>query len=208
MTRKRGLAGHVVWAVSPQRARVHLRRAIGGLLAVACVATAGCGSGGDSAGAKAPPPGAPSNPLVAESGEASATPTPGFDSLLQRQQAEPHERDATNVCTLVTKSQAEAISRTPLRDPFLAPQGPTCIYRYSDGGAFATLAIQPERIAAVRRQMQEVRRVPVSGRHGYCGVHGRPMLYLPVGRGLLLSIAAECDDAVRLARIAVPRIRR
>ena len=193
-------------------ARVSLRHVGGVLLAAACLAVTACGSGDDGAGAGATakgPPGSPSNPLAAQP-EESSTPSgkPGFDALLEQQREAPRGKDPANVCALVTKAQAERISAAPLRDPFLAPQGPTCIYRFRDGASFATVAVEPVRIAALRRQMQDARPVGVSRRDGYCGTHGRPVLYLPLARSRVLSIAADCDDAVRLARLAIPQLDR
>jgi hypothetical protein len=48
--------------------------------------------------------------------------------------------------------------------------------------------------------------VSVADRQAYCGVHGAPMLYLPLAQGRVLSVSAQCDVAKRFASTAVPRL--
>lgn len=178
------------------------------LAAVSAGAVSACGSGD----AAKPPPGSPENPLVAEApsaagaGSESAT-SPGrvgFKELVDDQREQPAGRDDDNPCGLVTKAQARTILGVPLLDPVVAPQGPTCIYRDRSGQSFTTIAIQSLSFKSLRPRIRRLERVAVSGRTAYCGTYGRPMLYLPLSRGRVLSIAAQCETATRLARRAAP----
>ena len=185
-----------------------------GLLLVSALSVplAGCGSEGSPS---KPAPGTPENPLVAKpstsvvtTGESGAEPSkPGYAKLVERQRQVPVRRDRDNPCTLVTKRQAQTILGAKLLDPVVAPQGPTCIYRDRASETFATIAIQSTSFSAVRRQLRRVQRVDVSDRTAYCGVHGRPMLYLPLSGGRVLSVASQCDTAARLARRAAAHLR-
>ena len=109
-------------------------------------------------------------------------------------------------CSLVTKAQARAILGRPVVEPLQAPQGPTCIYRSTRGKQFVTLAVQEASLAQLRKQLSASRSVRVAGTTGYCGRSGRPMLYLPVSSGHVLSVAAACDIATRFAAKAAPHL--
>jgi hypothetical protein len=109
-------------------------------------------------------------------------------------------------CSLVTKSQAQTILGTPIVEPLQAPQGPTCIYRSRSGGRFVTLAVQTASFARLEKQLRSARSVRVAGSTGSCGRYGRPMLYVPLARGRVLSVAAPCDVAARFAARAVARL--
>jgi hypothetical protein len=187
-------------------------RPLGLLLAAALVmGVAACGS--DENPSKAAP-GSPENPLVAKQPRSSGItsesgakpPAPGYTRLLEQQRKVPVERDRNNPCALVTKAQAEAILGAKLVDPVVRPQGPTCIYRDSSSQRFAAISVQTQSFAALRRQLRRAERVDVSGRTAYCGMHGRPMLYMPLSGGRVLSVAAQCDAAARFARRAGARL--
>ena len=183
-----------------------------GLAVVLVMGLVACGS--DENPSKAAP-GSPENPLVAKQPRSNGTtsesgakpPAPGYAGLLERQRKEPVERDGNNPCALVTKAQAEAILGAKLVDPVVLPQGPTCIYRNRSSQRFAAISVQAQSFAALRRQLRRAERVDVAGRTAYCGMHGRPMLYLKLSRGRVLSVAAQCDTAARLARRAGARLR-
>ena len=186
-------------------------RSLGIVLAALVVGVTGCGSEGS---ASKPAPGSPENPLVAKpskaegtTGEPSAKPAePGYARLLERQRKEPVRSDRQNPCSLVTKAQAQAILGGKLLDPVVLPQGPTCIYRNRSRQEFATISVQAQSFGALRRRLRHAERVDVSDRAAYCGIHGRPMLYVPLSGGRVLSIAAQCDTAARLARRAATRL--
>ena len=193
------------------RARIVSPTGLAGLvLVVACLA--GCGGSGDKP-AKAPP-GSPENPVAAQppsAGETSSEATgkatePNFKSLVDRQSKAPAQRDRDNPCAFVTKAQAQTILGARLLDPLVAPQGPTCIYRNRSGQSFATVAIQSVSFKALRRQVRRVERVAISDRTAYCGMHGQPMLYLPLSGDRVLSVAAPCETAASFARRAAPRL--
>lgn len=141
---------------------------------------------------------------VASSGGASAT-APGYDELVADQTRTPKSRFTP--CNLVTRSQAEAIIGGRIRPPIEAPQGPTCIYRSTSGDRFTTLEVQRLDFDTVRRRLRGRQRVVVSGRTAYCGTIGRPMLYVPVSGGRVLSVSGPCGIARRFAAKAAPRLR-
>lgn len=197
------------------------RRLAGVVLAAGYVAVlAGCGSGEEAAKA---PPGSPDNPLInnpdnarvsgrsAKDESASKPSAPGFNAILEQQRkarasSQTSTDEQTNPCTFVTRAQAEAILGARLLDPFVAPQGPTCVYRNRSGSAFATVAVESMDGQDVRRSLGRTERVRIAGRLAYCGVRGRPMLYLPLPNRRVLSVAAPCDTAVRFARRAARRL--
>jgi hypothetical protein len=174
---------------------------------IVALVAAGCGS--DEGRPKAPP-GTPQNPVAAVTpdpqgltGEGGGNPaTPGYQKLLANQREVPKQSKQNNPCALVTRQQAQAILGGRLMDPVSLPQGPTCVYRNRSSARYATISVQARDFALLRRQLKRARRVDVADRPAFCGVHGRPMLYLSLGGGKVLSIAAQCDPAVRLARRA------
>jgi hypothetical protein len=189
-------------------------------LGLALLATAGAGltacGGGDS---RSGPPGSPSNPLRAKttesaaprSNEAAATPggagsRPGYDELLASQKR--HPRSRFTPCNLVTARQARAILGAPLREPTEAPQGPTCVYRTRAGASFVTVTVQFVAFGGLKRRLHLLQRVDVSRRAAYCGTYGQPLLYVPLSRGRVLTIAAQCSIARRFALLAVRQLPR
>jgi hypothetical protein len=178
------------------------------LLAVVAASIAACGGGSRSASGA---PGTPGNPLQARTpaGVTDEAPgsgaEPGYQKLVEDQSRRPVRRFSP--CNLVTEPEARAIVGAPIEEPLEAPQGPTCIYRTRAGDGFITLAVQSQDIAQLKRSIRRLRRVDVSDRTAYCGIYGQPMLYLPLSRGRVLSVAARCQVARRFAVKAVPRLR-
>lgn len=113
---------------------------------------------------------------------------------------------ASRPCSLVTRTQAKAIVGAPVREPIQAPQGPTCIYQATTGKAYVTLAVQTVDFAQLRRQIRDERAVSIAYRTAYCGTYGKPMLFLPVTGGRVLSITAPCSMAQRFAAKAAPHL--
>ena len=179
------------------------------VLAIAAApAVVACGGEeGSKAGA---PKGSPQNPVVAQHpeenvrNESAPSSKPGYQKLVERQSRRP-QRHFTP-CNLVTKSQARAIVGTPMEQTE-ASQGPTCIYRSRDGKSFVTLAVQDVGFATIRRQMRQRRQVEIADRPAICGNYGQPMLYVPLSRGRVLSVAGRCDVATRFAAKALPQLR-
>lgn len=182
------------------------------LLALAAIALSACGGGAGAASA----PGTQANPMVgnikaedqakSRVNEAAAAPTaaPGYQGLLEKQTTKP--RDGFTPCNLVTPGQAQAILGGPIRAPLEAPQGPTCIYRTRSGTGYATISVQSLDLAALRKNLRDVRPVSVAGRRAYCGELGQPMLYAGLGDGRVLAVAARCRVARQFASRAVPRL--
>ncbi len=183
------------------------RSGLAALVVVLAAALAACG-GDESAKSL---PGSPENPLVSSATPDGTDPDapgqtarPGYRDLVENQSSKPERRESP--CALVTKGQAERIVGGSLLDPLEAPQGPTCIYRDREGTTFISVAIQRGEFGALRDDIDRLRRVSVADRQAYCGVHGAPMLYLPLAQGRVLSVSAQCDVAKRFASTAVPRL--
>jgi hypothetical protein len=180
------------------------------LLAALAAALGGCGGGGEERAAEAPL-GSPERPIESAAQHDGTDPDapggaeePGFRALVDNQTAKPERR--TSPCALVTKRQAERIVGGDLADPFEAPQGPTCIYQDRAGGTFVAVAVQPHGFAEIRDEVKDLRPIEVGDRRAYCGVHGAPILYLPIDRGRALSVSAQCDVAQRFASHALPQL--
>jgi hypothetical protein len=109
-------------------------------------------------------------------------------------------------CSLVTKTQAAAIVGGSILEPLEAPQGPTCIYQTKSGKPYVTLAVQTVDFAKLRKQIRDERAVAIASRTAYCGTYGKPMLFLPVSGGRVLSITAPCSMAQRFAAKAAAHL--
>lgn len=134
-----------------------------------------------------------------------ATVAPGYSDLVRGQ---PRGRRAarSTPCGLVTRSEAATILGAPILQPREAPQGPTCIYRTRSGEKFLTLAVQSAKMEQVKRRLRGATRVDIGGRATYCGVLGRPVLYVAVQRQRVLTIGAPCRAARRFAAQALSRL--
>ena len=187
-------------------------RTASALLATATATAVLAGCGGDT---PASPPGSPENPMVAskqesgsatarEPGKAGGTTKPGFEKLIQRQSSKPGS--TFSPCSLVTRAQARAILGKPLRLPFQAPQGPTCIYRAAKGEGMVTVAVQTVDFDRLAKQLQQPTKITLDGRKGTCGQYGQPTLYVQLSHGRVLTIAAPCDVAKQFAARAVKRL--
>jgi hypothetical protein len=122
----------------------------------------------------------------------------------RKQQALP--ASASRPCSLVSKTQARAIVGAPIREPLQAPQGPTCIFQTKAGKPYVTVAVQTLNFAKLRKQIRHAHTVSVADRTAYCGTYGKPMLYLPLAGGRVLSIAGPCGMAARFAAKAAPHL--
>jgi hypothetical protein len=184
------------------------------VLAGAGATLTACGGGSKPAAA----PGSPDRPLVAQTQAAPATAgnrsneaaapgsqaKPGYEALVRRQSS--HPRSRFTPCNLVTAAQARAIVGAPMLAPLEAAQGPTCVYRTKDGKSFVTLAVQSFDFNKLKPHVRLRQRVEVSKRTAYCGTYGQPMLYVPLSRGRVLTVAAHCAVAERFAAHAVRQL--
>lgn len=191
-------------------------RTLVSLIAITGAALLG-GCGGDST--PSPAPGSPEKPLAAQPREAPSstgrsneslasarrsTQQQGYDALVKRQSRKPRRRFTP--CNLVTESQARAIVGAPIEQPLEAPQGPTCIYRSRKGESFVSLAVQSLNFDKLKPRIRQRQRFEISDRTAYCGQYGQPMLYVPIARGRVLSVAAPCSLAREFAAKALPRL--
>ncbi|HEY4093913.1 MAG TPA: hypothetical protein VGM33_00285 [Baekduia sp.] len=148
----------------------------------------------------APKPSAAGEPTAATSGTAA----PDYESLLKQKSAP--KGTSFSPCNLVSRKRAEVILGGAIQAPLEAPQGPTCIYRSTNGKSFVTVAVQQLRYAKVAKQVTKPVRLGVEGHAAYCGTLGREMLYLPLSGTRLLTIAAPCSVAKAFAATAVQKL--
>jgi hypothetical protein len=181
------------------------------LLAIAAALALLAGCGGDPPPS---PPGSTDNPLVArtptpgepqarEPGTTRTTTRPGFERLVESQSRRPARRFTP---CLVTRAQARAIVGEPVKLPFEAPQGPTCVYRTEKGHGLVTVAVQDVGFRKVSANVQQPRKFEIARRTGICGQYGQPTLYVPVSGGRVLTVAAPCTIAKKFAAHAVRRL--
>lgn len=111
-------------------------------------------------------------------------------------------------CTLVSSKQVATITGLPVSKQILAPLGPTCIFKLGKGSRQITITVGTARFAALVAQIprRTRHRVKVAGHLGYCGVLGRPVLYVSLPHSRVLMITAACGPAQKLATIAVHRL--
>jgi hypothetical protein len=112
-------------------------------------------------------------------------------------------------CTLVSRSDAQAILGKPVDEPVTAPQGPTCIYKQPAGEPrVLTLAVESLDFSTVKPQSRLRDRMSVTvDRHAaYCGVTGTPTMIVPLTAGRFLDIAAPCPIAAAFASRALSHL--
>jgi hypothetical protein len=112
---------------------------------------------------------------------------------------------ALNPCTLVSLSQAQALTGGAVTSRIVAPLGPTCIFHQSRSRTNITLALVTES-AAVARHLSRRSTLRVGGRQAYCGTLGSTVLLLPLSRNQLLNVTAPCAVAQRFAALALSRL--
>jgi hypothetical protein len=110
-----------------------------------------------------------------------------------------------NPCTLVSRSQAQAILGKQVGPPVEAPQGPTCIYKLRGTRNSITLAVESANFSKVTPQSQLRGRMSVTIRKhlAYCGTLGGPALILPLSGGRSLVVTAPCQLAAGFAATAL-----
>jgi hypothetical protein len=113
---------------------------------------------------------------------------------------------AFNPCSLVSVSEAHAITGIAIAGRTEAPLGPTCVYKLSGSKASITLAVESLNLSQVAHQLTRAQTVIVGSRRAYCGRLGTPMLFAPVIRGRVLNVTAPCAIAQRFATLALGRL--
>jgi hypothetical protein len=109
-------------------------------------------------------------------------------------------------CTLVTRSEAQAILGQPIAGLQKAVQGPTCIYRQRHTKRLITVALQHVRLTPAQQRGKQVVRVNVAGHKGYCLKQGTLMMLVPLRDGQVLNVSAACPIAARFATKALARL--
>lgn len=112
-----------------------------------------------------------------------------------------------NPCTLVSVSEAKAITGGPIASQVEAPLGPTCIYKRGDSQSDITLAVESTNFTRATHGLRKPTRVLVKGRSAYCGKLGPEMLFVPLPDGTVLNVIAPCATAQRFAALALSRLR-
>lgn len=111
-----------------------------------------------------------------------------------------------NPCTLVSLSEAQAITHGHVKGRIEAPLGPTCIYRTSSSGADITMAVQSMSFPQVSGQLARRQQLTVAGRRAYCGRLGAEMLVVALPHRQLLNVSAPCGVAQQFATLALKRL--
>jgi hypothetical protein len=112
-----------------------------------------------------------------------------------------------NPCTLVTLSEARAVTGGTILGRAVAPLGPTCVYKHSGAPQEITLAIEPFRFAQATQQLASRHGVVVNGRKAYCGGAGAQILLVELPGNRTLNVGAPCGVAQRFAAAAISRLR-
>jgi hypothetical protein len=120
---------------------------------------------------------------------------------------------AANPCSLVSLSEAQAITRGAVVSSAEAPLGPTCVYRVRAGKAVkgsvrqdVTVAVEWKTSSPLSGHAAASGRMRLSGRQqGYCRI-GSDVLLVPITGGRVLSIGAPCVIAARFAADALRRL--
>jgi hypothetical protein len=110
-------------------------------------------------------------------------------------------------CTLVSRTQAQAILGKPIDTPVDAPLGPTCIYRPVGAKSVVTVTVEAIDFTAIEPHIHNRTRSTVAGQTSYCGVYGQSTTFVPLADGRVLSVAASCAVGSRFAARAVPRLK-
>jgi hypothetical protein len=149
---------------------------------------------------KPPSDAAVTSPQPARPHRARPTPSTSNDGV------SPTAPKRLNPCTLVSTSEAQAITGETITGRAEAPLGPTCIYKVRGAASEITLAVESGGLSQARHHMTEPSRVAVRGRQGYCGKLGTETLLVPLGSGRLLNVTAPCSVAQRFAALALGRL--
>jgi hypothetical protein len=110
-----------------------------------------------------------------------------------------------NPCTLVSMSEAEAITGGSVRSRVEAPLGPTCVYKLNTR-RYITMTIETVNASRTTRQLRKPRSLTIAGHRAYCAKLGAEMLFVPLSNDQLLNITAPCQVAQRLAAKALDRL--
>lgn len=159
----------------------------------------------DAAAVAAPRSGADSSRRSADGGDRvgpqsvhQALPTPASSS----DDKNTANASPLNPCTLVSLTQAQAITDGAVSSRVEAPLGPTCIYK-GNGTKEITLAVEVAQLSKVTRHMTKRTKVSIGTRQAYCGKLGTPMLFVPLSAYQVLNVTAPCGIARRFAGLAL-----
>ena len=111
-----------------------------------------------------------------------------------------------NPCSLVSLSEARAITRGSINARIEAPLGPTCIYREARAKNNVTLVVETLSASQVARQMHNPAKLKVAGHAAYCGRLGMQMLFVQLPDGRSLNVTAPCPVAKQFAAAALKRL--
>jgi hypothetical protein len=113
-----------------------------------------------------------------------------------------------NPCTFVTRAQAGTILHVQVLREIEAPQGPTCVLELQGKRQSVTFAVEPIRVSRdIAHMKKQPARLNVGGHTAYCGTLGGPLLFVELGTGRVLEVAAPCAPAQALAAAALPHIK-
>jgi hypothetical protein len=118
----------------------------------------------------------------------------------------PSPAPALDPCTLVRRSELQAVTHAAVASASVAPLGPTCIYQLSGSRAEITVAVQSGRLSTVAGSLSRSKHVTVARHHAVCATLGTPRLVVSLSAGRILQVTAPCSVALPVARAALTRL--
>jgi hypothetical protein len=106
-------------------------------------------------------------------------------------------------CTLVSRSQTQAVAGANVAAGIEAPLGPTCIYHVSGLPSPITLTLESLSFGQASHQLHQAHSLRIGARQAYCGTLGRQALLASIRPGQVLDVSAPCAIAQRIAAIAL-----
>lgn len=203
-------------AVLARLGNANASRLTGALLAASALSLSACG-GSSSNGVVHPPVqaarGVPPIPRFVGAGSVHQTrsgPVRAYPAPANAIDDEVNASGAKTIdpCTLVSRSQAQAILHLTVERTIDAPQGPTCIYQPEGKAGMVTLALQATAFSKVAPQAQLRHRqsLSVGGNTAYCGKDGSSgasTLVIPLSASRFLTVTAPCALASQFAAAAM-----
>jgi hypothetical protein len=110
-----------------------------------------------------------------------------------------------NPCTLVTLSEAGGMAGS-IAGLVEAPQGPTCIYKRGNSNSWITLTVERTNFSEIEHNMTNGQPFSMGSHSAVCGQLGAEALFLSLGGGRVLNVAAPCTIAKQFASMALSRL--
>ena len=115
-------------------------------------------------------------------------------------------RTTPDPCTLLTVTQAHAMTGQRVTGSHLALLGPSCVYTFAHSAQTITVAVESILWTPRAPGIRPTARMHVAGHTAYCHTRSPQALYAPVGLYRVLAITGPCVIDARLATAALPRL--